>query len=105
MLSFAQPSFTIVKQGPEKHLLVSLCVHGNETCGLLAFNELLQASPLLCVQCSPSCLPVAECWLTYELVAWKQCSQVLCGESACDNEFACRKDISTHLSGAGLGGH
>ena len=44
MLSFAQPSFTVVKQGQDKHLLVSVCIHGNETCGLLAFHELLQAN-------------------------------------------------------------
>lgn len=57
MLSFAQPSFTVVKQGPDKHLLVSVCVHGNEPCGLLAFNELLQAGPLLsCSILHPACL-------------------------------------------------
>ena len=38
MLSFAQPSFTVVKQGPDKHLLVSVCVHGDETCGLASLQ-------------------------------------------------------------------
>ena len=57
MLTSAQPSFTIAKQGPDKHLLVSVCIHGNETCGLLAFNELLQASPQLSSMSSnlPAC--------------------------------------------------
>lgn len=56
MLTSAQSSFTVVKQGPDKHLLVSVCVHGNETCGLLAFNELLQASPQLsCSILHPAC--------------------------------------------------
>ena len=44
MLTCAHPSFSIVKSGSDQRLLISVCIHGNETCGLLAFNELLQAS-------------------------------------------------------------
>lgn len=73
MLTSAQPSFTIVKQGPEQHLLISVCVHGNETCGLLAYNELLQASPSLISK--PPCPRVCyERWLMLELVSCAQCT-------------------------------
>ena len=66
MLTSAHPSFTVVKPGPDKHPLISVCIHGNETCGLLAFNELLQASAV-----PPLCLPDCKCWLKFQLVCFR----------------------------------